>query len=130
MKHSFYILLLSILFICCAKDEARPSIEMSSAWEETDHYYSIGGPLIWNKTDEDKKEIIQFKSDNEFSSSERTNLNRYNMQPIDAGAARLKLYEEGKTDTVHWIIYDVTANTMKIGFEGCIEGCGKKFKRL
>jgi hypothetical protein len=129
MKSLFYILFLLGLF-GCAKDEARTSIEMSSLWKETDHYYSIGGPLIWDKTEIGKEETIQFKANNEFYSSQQANLNRYIMEPAGAGHANLKLYEEGKTDTVRWKIYDITPNTMKIGFEGCIEGCGKKFTRL
>jgi hypothetical protein len=130
MKFTFYILLLLITLIGCAKDETRASIERPTVWKETDHYYSIGGPLIWSKPEAGKEETIQFKTNNEFYSSQQTNLNRYTMETTGTGNANLKLYEEGKTDTIRWIIYDVTPNTMKIGFEGCIEGCGKKFTRL
>jgi hypothetical protein len=130
MKPTFYILLLFVALTGCAKDERPTSIEMTSEWKETDHYYSIGGPLIWQKTETGKQEVIRFKENNEFYSSQHATLNRYIMEPTGVGDANLKLYEEGKTDTVRWIIYDVTPNTMKIGFEGCIEGCGKKLTRL
>ena len=130
MKHSLYILLLLITFIGCAKDEATNSVEVTTEWKETDHYYSIGGPLIWKKTETGKEEIIRFKKNNEFYSSQYTNLNRYILEPASVDDAKLKLYEEGKTDTLRWTIYDVTPNAMKIGFGGCIEGCGKKFTRL
>jgi hypothetical protein len=130
MKPAFYILLLLIVLIGCAKDEATNSVEVTSEWKETDHYYSIGGPLIWKKTETGKQEIIRFKKNNEFYSSQYANHNRYILEPAGVGDAKLKLYEEGKTDTLRWTVYDVTPNTMKIGFEGCIEGCWKKFTRL
>ena len=130
MKFLFYILVVFLALIGCAKNEGRPSVELPSVWKETDHYYSIGGPIIWKKAETGKEETIQFKANNEFYSSQQTNLNRYIMESTGVGEAKLKLYEEGKTDTVRGTIYDVTPNTMKIGFEGCIEGCGKKFTRL
>lgn len=130
MKPLFYILLLFVVLIGCVKDESRHTVELPSVWKETDHYYSIGGPIIWKKTETGKEETIQFKANNEFYSSERTNLNRYIMEPTGVGDAKLKLYEEGKTDTIRGTVYDITPNTMKIGFDGCIEGCGKKFTRL
>jgi hypothetical protein len=129
MKHLFYILFLLIILVGCIKDDRQASDE-TTVWKETDYFFSAGGAPTWHKTENSKEEVIQFKTNNVFSSSERTNLNRYIMQPIDAASANLKLYEEGKTDTIHWTIYNITQNTMEAGFFGCIEGCGKRFVRL
>ena len=127
MKQLFYIFLLLVLFTGCIKDHPQ---EVSTVWKETDHFFSTGSTPAWHKTEIGKEEIIQFKTNNEFSSSERANLNRYLMQSIDASSAKLKIYEQGKTDTIYWTIYNITPNTMEASFEGCIEGCGKRFTRL
>lgn len=132
MKHLYYIFSVLIIILAgCAKDDPQTSTELATSWKETDYFASIGSNTpSWQKTETGKEEIIQFKPNNEFSSSQRINLNRYIMQPIDAASANLRLYKEGGTDTLHWIINNITPNTMEISFGNCIEGCGKRFVRL
>ena len=124
------IFILVFLFITgCSKSNEKETTELPSTWKETDHYYSIGGPVIWKQTEASDAEVIQFKDDRVFYSSQRPELNRYIIEESDAqtSTARLKLYEAGKKDTTYWFLKTVTPNTVEIGFSGCIEGCGKRF---
>ena len=132
MKNSIHkALFIFITLLSCNKEGSEKPLSLASSWKETDYYYSIGGPVQWHKTEFSKEEIIQFKEENVFSSSVYKNLNRYIMEPLAANnSANFKLYEEGKTDTVRLIAYNITPNTMDVGFLGCIEGCGKRFARL
>jgi hypothetical protein len=116
--------------VSCTKDDPQQPTELTTSWKETDNFTNSGGTPEWHKTDAGREEIIQFKENNNFSSSIRINLNRYILQPIDPSSARLKLYEEGKTDTLHWTMYNITPNAMDVSFGSCVDGCGKRFVRL
>lgn len=130
MKGIMRLIVLAVIILAgCSKQKAEKGTLPPSAWKETDHYYSIGGPIIWKETEPTKAEIIQFKPDNVFYSSVHTKLNRYEWETINT-AYRLKLYEAGKTDTTYWFVNTLTPDTLEIGFSGCIEGCGKRFVLL
>ena len=131
MKHFFYIVLLVFTtLVSCSKDDPQQPQELTTSWKETDYFSGTSGTPEWHKTEAGKEEVIQFKDNNGFSSSVHINLNKYTMQAIDASSAQLKLYEEGKTDTLHWTMYNITPNTMDVSFGSCINGCGKRFSRL
>ena len=124
-------IVLSIFIASCEKGSENSSGGLISKWIETDHYYSIGAPIEWHPTEVSDAEIIEFKNDNIFYSSLNNKSIRY--QIITSGGSstpKLKLYEEGKTDTTYWFINEVTQNSLTVGISGCIEGCGKKFIRI
>jgi hypothetical protein len=131
MRIVFSILFISLALTSCEKEGEKKTGTITSAWKETDHYFSIGGPIVWKITEPSEAETIEFKKDSVFSSSIHTNLNRYIIEPVTSStAAKLKLYEAGNRDTTYWLINTVTQNTLDIGFSNCIEGCGKRFSRL
>jgi len=123
-------MLLSFLLAGCEKSGENSSDSLISKWTETDHYYSIGGPIEWHPTEASNAETIEFKNDNAFYSSLNKKLNRYHIITDGTTAPKLKLYEHGKTDTTYWFISQVTQNSLTISASGCIEGCGKKFVRV
>ena len=116
-------------FAFCSKSNEQPATGLSSTWKETDYYYSIGGPVIWKKTEPGNKEVIRFEEDNVFYSSVHPEFNRYVLEEIDGqtSMARIKLFKSGTIDTTHWFLKTVTPDTIEIAFSGCIEGCGKRF---
>ena len=120
----------SFLIAGCEKSGENSSDSLISKWTETDHYYSIGGPIEWHPTEAPNAETIEFKNDNIFYSSLNNKLNRYQIITEGTTTPKLKLYEEGKTDTTYWFISQVTQNSLTVGISGCIEGCGKKFTRV
>ena len=132
MKRLTIFLLVLLAVIGCNKESEQKEQNITSAWKETDHYYSIGGPVIWKKTNADEAETIRFKKDNVFYSSVHTQLNRYLIEepPSPGSFSRLKLYSFGRTDTTYWFIKEVTPEVIEIGFRNCIEGCGKRFSRV
>lgn len=126
MKTSLF--LVSLVFFACSKREDKIARNLPSVWTETEHYYSIGGPVIVQPTASATAETIQFKEVNIFYSSVNKQFNRYRLDT--AGAHNyIKLYQEGKNDTTTWTIIKLTANELDLGFN-CIEGCGKRFTRL
>jgi hypothetical protein len=126
-----HFMVVSLLFIGCEKNGENNTGDLTSGWKETDHYYSIGGPVEWHRTESQNAEIIEFRKDSVFYSSVYTKVNRYKIETIaGSSSAKLKLYEEGKTDTTYWFVKEVTQNNLIIGVSGCIEGCGKKFVRV
>ena len=126
----FMCMVLSYLIASCEKNNENGSGELISKWIETEHYYSIGGPGEWHPTKVADAEIIEFKNDNVFYSSLNNKLNRHQIHTEGTAAPRLKLYEEGKMDTIYWFISEITQNSLTVGVSGCIEGCGKKFTRV
>lgn len=124
-------IVLSFLIAGCEKNNENGSKDLISKWIETEHYYSIGGPGEWHPTKASDAEIIEFKNDNVFYSSLNKKLNRHQViTSTGRTTPKLKLFEEGKTDTTYWLINEVTQNSLTVGVIGCIEGCGKKFTRV
>ena len=124
-------IMVSFLIAGCEKNNENGSRNLISKWIETEHYYSIGSPGEWHATEAANAEIIEFKNDNVFYSSINNKRNRH--QVVTGGGTttpKLKLFEEGKTDTTYWLINEVTQNSLTVGVIGCIEGCGKKFTRV
>ena len=133
MRKGFMFLVVLVGLLSCNKDTDHQSegLDLTSAWKETEHYFSIGGPIEWYSTEAKDAELIEFKKDNVFTSSAHTNLNRYKIEPVDGNtSAKLKLYEAGKIDTLTWTIYNITQDSIDVAFSNCIEGCGKRFKRV
>lgn len=132
MKRLIFFVMVLATVIGCDKEAVQKEQNITSAWKETDYYYSIGGPIIWKKTDADKAETIRFKKDSIFYSSAHPELNRYIIEEPQTTSAfsKLKLYTLGQRDTTHWFLKEVTPEVIEIGFSGCIEGCGKRFSRV
>ena len=124
-------MVLSFLIAGCEKNNEKGSRELISKWIETEHYYSIGVPGEWRPTEAADAEIIESKNDNVFYSSINKKLNRHQIITNTGNTTpKLKLFEEGKTDTTYWVINEITQNSLTVGVIGCIEGCGKKFVRV
>ena len=123
---------LFLIVLSCNKEQQKKETGITSAWKETDYYYSIGGPAIWKPTEDTTAEIIRFINDGIFYSSEHTLWNRYIIESPEptSGIAPLKLYRSGTLDTTTWFLKTVTPETIEIAFGGCIEGCGKRFSRV
>ena len=85
---------LSILIAGCKKQNEKSSKDLISKWIETDHFYSIGGPIEWHHTEAANAEIIEFKNDNIFYSSVYKKLNRHQIITSNGNATpKLKLFE-------------------------------------
>ena len=126
-----FFMVVTLLFVGCEKNSENNTGNITSQWKETDHYYSIGGPIEWHPTESQNAEIIEFRKDSVFYSSVYTKINRYKIETIaGSSSAKLKLYEDSGTDTTYWFVNEVTQNNLIIGVSGCIEGCGKKFVRV
>jgi hypothetical protein len=132
MKQVISFLIVVCTALACNKESQQKEQNITSAWKETDYYYSIGGPIIWKQTGADKAETIRFKEDNIFYSSAHPEWNRYVIEPPQSSGAfsKLKIYGLGQTDTTFWFIKEVSPEVIEIGFSGCIEGCGKRFSRV
>lgn len=126
-----FFMVMVLLLVSCQKNQDNNTEDLTSSWKETDHYFSIGGPIQWHPTESQNAETIEFRKDSVFYSSVYTKLNGYRIEPIaGSNSAKLKLFEQGKTDTTLWYISNLSQNSLTIGVSGCIEGCGKKFVRV
>ena len=126
------VLFIAMFFLLagCEKNNDNTG-DITSRWKETDHYFSVAGPIEWHRTEPQNAETLEFRKDSAFYSSAHPKLNGYRIEASSGStSAKLKLFEAGKTDTTYWLITNLTQNSLTVGFFGCVEGCGKKFVRV
>ncbi len=103
---------------------------MVGKWEYTEHYFSIGGPGMW-QTVEPAGQIVEFKTDGAFSSVASFYSSFLNYEVIDSTTVKftpassssgyvLMRYEINVEEGI-LVLYPIEPM--------CIEGCSYKFKR-
>ena len=122
---------ISVIFLSCSKSPLiNVSKDLSGKWKYSQSFYSIGGPLIYEPTD-DLNQWIIFNTNGSFKSnmSQFEKVIRYEI--VDS--AHIKFITSVQTPGPHLYYYfiDTTENTLTLSPADiiCIEGCGSKFRR-
>lgn len=133
MKKFLLFILHLLVLASCAKQDSNIQHGLIGKWKAVEHFYSIGGPLIY--TPENGTKILQLNADgsvegNYFNVPCASNQNCvtrevYKFSIIDS--LKIRFYDRTRPDQEDIFVYQIKGNTLTLGYIGCIEGCGTKF---
>jgi hypothetical protein len=133
MKHLFgAAIAMSIIFLSCTKSPLikNASKELAGKWRYTQTFYSIGGPLIYEPTDNLNQWIV-FETNGSFTSNMPQFKEVVKYEIIDSVHVKFITVVQQPGPQLYFYSVDSIENSLTLSPADiiCIEGCGSKFRR-
>lgn len=129
MKKWLIFIIVLIFYTACSKSN-NSNISIIGKWEEIQSYLSPGGPTTWQLVSSGI--YLEFKQDGSYNIMNKKNgatgLGSYTLNDTTISFLPSRVSQTASLPGIN-AHYTIKNNILEMWFDGCVEGCGSRYKR-